>query len=282
MDEALGLLDDYGDAARLLGGGAMLAILLRERLIAPGWLISTLEIPGLGAIEEDDQGLSLGAAATLGAIEHSQLVRRHWPVLAQAAHLIGNVRVRNVGTIGGHLVQADPHLDLPPALVALGAQVQIQSRASSRTLPVADLLTGYYETCLAPNAMLVRVEIPSPPDGLQGSYLKFSSLSPSDWPTVGVAAFLRNGEGRARDVRIVAGAVAERPLRVPEAEALLEGDALRGSAISEVARRYAAAADPLDDARGSADYKREITAVFVRRAIRATAEKANLAIAEDL
>lgn len=279
--EAIGLLADYGEDCRLLGGGAMLAILLRERLIAPRCLISVLDIPGLGAIEADDHGLAVGAAATLRSVEHSQVVARSWPVLAEAAHLVGNVRVRNVGTVGGHLVQADPHLDLPPVLAALDARVVAQSRRGSREIRVVDLFTGYYETCLQADELVVRIEMPMPRPGLSGAYLKYCPLSASDWPLVGVAAFLEPSAGRAQNVRIVAGSVAERPLRVPEAESLLEGEALRASAVVEVGRRYAAAADPLDDVRGSADYKRDMTAVFVRRALQAAAARAGLIITED-
>lgn len=275
VDEAISLLDQREDS-RLLAGGAMLAILLRERLIAPRCLVSVTDIPGLAHIALEGDDLSIGAAATLRAIEHSPVVRQTWPVLAEAAHLIGNVRVRNVATIGGHLAQADPHLDLPPVLMALGASVEAQGPGGRRTIPVADLFVGYYETCLASSEMLVGIRVPAPPSGLAGVYLKYCALSPNDWPTVGVAAFLRAVDGRAADVRIVVGSVSDRPLRLPEAEALLEGERPSGAAVREVARRYAEGADPLPDARGSAEYKREVTAVHVRRAVAAAAARAGL------
>ncbi len=281
QQEALGLLAEWGDASRLLGGGAMLAILLRERLIAPRCLISTLKIPEIGGSPSGTSALRIGGATTLRQIEQSKVVTGSWPVLAEAAHVIGNVRVRTVGTIGGHLVQADPHLDLPPVLAALDAQVVVASERGVRTLPVNNLFVGYYETSIEADEMVVRVEIPAMPAGLHGSYLKFSSVSRSDWPTVGVAAFFAADGRGIRDVRIVAGSVAEQPLRVTQGEALLEGESLKASAIAETARLYAKAADPLSDARGSAEYKREITAVFVGRAVRATAARAGVSIKED-
>lgn len=276
IDEAVSLLEQHGEDARLLAGGAMLAILLRERLIAPRYLISVVGIAGLAGLSEDGNGLTIGAAATLRDIEHSPILLQTWPVLAEATHLIGNVRVRNMATIGGHLAHADVHLDLPPVLVALEATADIQGPAGRRAVALRDLFVGYYETCLAPDEILTGVQVPTPPPGLQGVYLKYCSLSPNDWPTVGVAAFMKAVDGRAADVRIVVGSVSERPLRLLEAEALLEGAPLRRSAIAEVGQRYAEAADPLPDARGSAEYKRGVTGVFARRAIAAAAARAGL------
>lgn len=280
VDEAVGLLSQHGDEARLLAGGAMLTILLRERLIAPRYLVSILEIPRLADLSCDGQRLTVGAAATLGTIEQSAVVRYHWPVLAEAAHLVGNVRVRNVATIGGHLAHADPHLDLPPVLIALGASIEIEGPRRTRNVPLEDLFVGYYETSLAPDEMVVRVLVPTPRPGVHGAYLKYCSLSPNDWPTVGVAAVLRAEAERVADLRLVVGSVSDRPLRLPEVEALLEGEPLQPSAVAEAGRRYAAAADPISDLRGSADYKREVTAVYVRRAVMTAAARAGLAPAD--
>lgn len=281
VDEAVGLLRAHGDDAQLIGGGAMLAILLRERLIAPPILVSVLSIPGLSDVLSSGDGTRVGATATLTATEKSPEVRSHYPVLAEALRVVGNVRVRNVATIGGHLAQADVHLDLPPVLLALGATVIARGPNGERRIPMDDLFVGYYETSLASDEMIVAVQLPAPAPGLQGAYLKYCSLSPNDWPTVGVAAFLRSADGRASDVRIVAGSVSERPLRLPEAEALLDGERLTRGALAEVARRYAAAADPLPDVRGSVEYKRKVTEVYVRRAVEAAATRVGLSIHES-
>jgi aerobic carbon-monoxide dehydrogenase medium subunit len=280
VDEAVDLLRHHGDDAQLIGGGAMVAILLRERLIAPGVLIGALSIPGLDGIAATAIGLRIGATATLSAIEKHPDVRSRHPVLAEAIRLVGNVRVRNVATIGGHLAQADVHLDLPPVLVGLGAAVVARGPSGERQIPIDELFVGYYETSLAADEMIVAVELPAVPNGLHGAYLKYCSLSPNDWPTVGVAAFLQTQDGRASGVRIVAGSVSERPLRVPEAEALLRDNRATRGALAEAARRYAAAADPLPDVRGSVDYKRKVTEVYVRRAFEAAADRAGLSIAD--
>lgn len=270
-DEAVGLLQRLNNSA-LIAGGAVLTFLLRERLAAPDHLVSLTGIPELAGIARSDGHVTIGATTTLREIERSTLL----PVLSEAAHLIGNIRVRNVATLGGHLAQADIHLDLPPVLVALGAEVDIQGPDGRRTVPVSEFFLGYYETCLEPAEMVTGVRVPDLSPDLKGVYLKYCALSQNDWPTLGVAAFMQAADGRASDVRVVAGAVSDRPLRVPEAEALLENKRPTASAIAEVGRRYAAAADPVGDATGSAQYKREVTAVYVRRAIEAVAQRAGL------
>ena len=280
--EAIGLLGSRENAL-VLGGGAVLTFLLRERLASADHLVSLTAIATLKEITERDGAVWIGATATLREIERSPVIRERLPVLAEAVRLVGNVRVRAVATIGGHLAQADVHLDLPPVLVGLGATVTTQRPSGSRTMAVADFITGYYETALQRAEIVTGVTVPLPPPGLAGAYLKFCALSQYDWPTVGVAAFMRASDGRASDVRIVAGAVADRPLRVPAAEALLEGATLPLAAgpgdpaptsLAQVARLYAGAADPPVDERGSAEYKRRVTEVFVRRAVIAAAERA--------
>jgi len=279
VDEAVALSAKHGEDARFVAGGAMLTILLRQRVIAPRYLISLSDIGELSGFRANGAALHVGAMTTLRDLERAPEIQQTWPVLAEAAHLVGNVRVRNVATLGGHLAQADAHMDLPPVLLALGATVQLRGAQGIRDLPLDDFLTGYYETALATNEMISAISVPAPPAGLHGVYLKYCSLSPNDWPTVGIATFLQAEQGRAMDVRIVAGSVADRPLRLPEAEALLVGERLSRAAVAEVGRRYAAAADPIPDVRGSVDYKRRVTDVFVQRAVAQAATSAGLDVA---
>ncbi|MEA2641474.1 MAG: aerobic carbon-monoxide dehydrogenase medium subunit [Chloroflexota bacterium] len=279
VDEAVALLGEQGDDARVIAGGAMLTILLRQRIIAPSVLVSIADIAGLDSIEANDGGLRIGANATLRSLERSSEVAECCPVLREALGLVANVRVRNVATIGGHLAHADPHLDLPPVLLALDASVRVRGSAREGSIPLGELITGYYETALGPDELVVGLDIPPLGAGWHGTYLKYCSLTPTDWPTVGVAAFLLPAGDRLADVRIVAGSVADRPLRVPEAEALLRGARPTASAVAEVARRYAQAADPLEDVRGSVEYKRTVTEVYVRRAFAEAARRAGMSIA---
>ena len=279
IDEVVGLLTQHGEDARVIAGGAMLSILLRQRLVGPRFLISISDVAGLNGLEVLREGLRFGAASTLRTIERSDAVKRDFPVLGEALGLVANVRVRNVATIGGHLAHADPHLDLPPVLMALGASVTAQGPAGTREIPLDHLFTGYYETALSPDEIIVSVHVPTPDPSWCGAYLKYCSLTHTDWPTVGVAAFLRLDGDRVAEARVVAGSVAERPLRVPEAEALLNGESLAESSVRELARRYAQAAEPLSDVRGSADYKRKVTEVYVRRAVLEAARRAGTELA---
>lgn len=278
LDEAVQLSAHHGDEARFVAGGAMLMILLRQRIVEPRYLIDLSGVPQLSGVALAADGLRLGAMTTIRAIERAPRFGEPFPVLAEAAHLVGNVRVRNVATIGGHLAQADVHLDLPPVLLALGASVEVRGHEGLRHLPLERFLVGYYETALGDGELLVSVNLPTAPPGLRGVYLKYCSLSPNDWPTVGVAAFLQADDGRATDVRIVVGSVSDRPLRINAAEALLERERLSSRSIAEVGRRYAAAADPLSDVRGSAEYKRRMTDVFVQRAIAQAGVRAGLSL----
>jgi carbon-monoxide dehydrogenase medium subunit len=278
VDEAIALLAEHGDAARLVGGGAMLTILLRQRLIAPAYLISTLDVAGLSELQANGQGMTIGGATTLRSIERSPEAQGSYPVLVDALHKVGNVRVRNVATLGGHLAQADIHMDLPPVLIAYGAIVVARGPNGDRRIPLQDFFLGYYETALAPDELIVAVEVAPPDPGLHGVYHKFCSLSPNDWPTVGVAAFLRTEGDRVAEARVIAGSISERPLRLPEAEAGLADGPLSAAAIAEVGRAYMEASDPYADVRGSVEYKRRVTRVVVERAIRAAAEQAGAAV----
>jgi carbon-monoxide dehydrogenase medium subunit len=275
-DEAIALLNQYGDDAQIVAGGAMLLILMQQGLMNPEVLISISDIDELGAVTESDDGLRIGATATLRQIEQSALVAEGYPVLREAMLQVANVRVRNVATLGGHLAHSDPHLDLPPVLVALGASVQLRGANGDRDMPVAELFTGHYENALEPGEMIVAIRLPKPDRAWYGTYLKYCSLTPTDWPTVGVAAIVRANGDRIGDARVVAGSVAERPLRLPEVEAMLAGESLSGEILDEVSTRYAAAAEPLADVRGSEEYKRKMTGVFVKRAIREAARRAGL------
>jgi len=273
-DEAIALLQEHGDDAQIVAGGAMLLILMQQGLLSPGVLVSLSSIDALAGCEDNAGGLRIGATATLRQIEQSSLVAERFPILREALLQVANVRVRNVATLGGHLAHSDPHLDLPPVLVALGASVQLRGPAGSRELPLEDLFTGHYENALESGEMIVSIVVPAPQSGWHGTYLKYCSLTPTDWPTVGVAAIVRANGDRIAEARVVAGSVAERPLRLAEAERLLTGQRPTPELLGEVGAAYAAAADPLADVRGSEEYKRKMTGVFVKRAISEAARRA--------
>jgi aerobic carbon-monoxide dehydrogenase medium subunit len=250
LDEALELRAEREDAT-VVAGGTFIAILMNQRLLQPSALLALARVPGLDGISANGE-LRLGALVTHRAVERSPLVRDGWPALADAFSLVASPRVRNQATVGGVLADADYASDPPAMLVALGAQVVARSRTGTREIPVEELITGYYETSLRPDELLVEVRVPG---GVERAvYRKFRSRSHEDRPCVAVAAAVRDGE-----LRVVVGAVAATPQWFPDLCAL--GDP------AEIGRRYAERIEPLSDARGSAAYRKRVIEVEVRRAL---------------
>jgi carbon-monoxide dehydrogenase medium subunit len=260
LDEALALRADHGDGATVLAGGTFLGILMNQGFLSPAVLLSLGRVAGLGGIEAAGGSLRLGAMATHAAVERSEAVRAGWPVLARAFGLVASPRVRNQATVGGVLADADYASDPPAMLAALGARVVLRSASGTRTVAVEELIRGYYETCIEPDELLVEVVVPPAPE--RAVYRKFRSRSTEDRPCVAVAA-TRDG-GR---VRVVVGAVAGVPQHFPDVCALADGRPLEPALREEIARRYGERVEPIADARGSAAYRRRVTAVEVRRAL---------------
>ncbi|HJT60923.1 MAG TPA: FAD binding domain-containing protein [Burkholderiales bacterium] len=236
LEEAFALLDAEG--ARPLSGGTALMLMMKAGVLRLERLVSLRNL-GLDRIEAHGT-LRIGAMTTLSTLERSPEVRKGWPVIARALRTLSNVRVRNVATVGGALAHADPHMDLPPLLSALGAKVVIQGRNGERTMAVEDLYAGYLENTLGKD-LITHVEIP--PLGKRGAaYLKCTTRSADDWPAVGVAVVL--GE----ETRIFVSAATDRPTRIADENALT-GLKIEG------------------DLHGSAAYKRQLLKVYLRRAI---------------
>ena len=270
--QASSLLRQHGDAAKLIAGGTAVTLLLKEGLLSPDYLISTARLPQMDHLRAGSNGLEVGAGITLRSLERSPLVREGFPALVQALAGIGNVRIRHAATLGGHLAHADPRLDLPPVLITLGARARCQRDGEAREVPVADLFLGPYETCLAPDEIITGVTVPSVPKRAASAFLRYAPSSPTDWPLVNVAVLLGlDAAGRCDRLEIGLGCVAGRPLRVPGPETGLLGERLTAGALRALAEGCAARADPVSDLRGSADYKREMVKVFVRRAVEAAA-----------
>jgi len=252
LEEALALKAERDDAT-VVAGGTFVGILVNQRLLAPAAFLSLGGIPGLAYVEEEDGELRLGAMTTHRAVELSPLVRERWPALAAMFGLVASARIRNRATVGGVLGDADYASDPPSMLVALKARAVARSIEGTREIPLEDLIVGHYETSLAPDELIVEVRVPGGPH--RAVYRKFRTRSHEDRPCVGVAACRREGE-----LRVVVGAVAERPQYFPE---LCERDSDPGA----VAHAYAEAIDPIADVSGSSAYRRRVIAVEVRRAL---------------
>jgi carbon-monoxide dehydrogenase medium subunit len=264
--DALVAADRDGLSARVIGGGTALMLLKRAGFFAPDLLVSLSALrPELGRIVAgQDGGHQIGALVTLSELAASQVAVEH-PAVAQALERLANPRVRNAATLGGHLAHADPHMDLPAVLVALGATVRIcGARSSERTIPVADLLIGYYETCLAPGEIITSVDVPGAVAGQRSVYLKFTFLAQDDWPAVGVAAV--HSPGQAEPI-VVVSAVGDRPLRLEGVAQHLAAAGSGTTSLDEAGELAAAAVQPTADLHGSSAYKKHIVGVYVRRAL---------------
>ena len=237
LAEAISLLDS--DDARPLSGGTALMLMMKAGVLRPKRLVSLRRL-GLDRIEANG-GLRIGAMATLRALEKSEHVRNHWPVIARTLRNLSNVRVRNVATVGGALAHADPHMDLPPLLAALAARVVVVGKNGERTMPVEELYAGYLENTLKRDELITRVEVP-PMQQRRAAYLKCTTRSADDWPAVGVAVVLGD------ENRIFVSAATDRPTRLAN-EAALDNLKIEG------------------DLHGSAEYKKQLLRVYVKRAI---------------
>ena len=255
------------DQTKLVSGGTALVILIKHGILLPKTLVNLKKVQGATEITYDRRsGLRIGGLASIYDIESAPAVREHYPLLAKACHVVANIRIRNMATIGGNLAHADSQSDPPAALVALDASVELTKRGGVRTVKVANFLLGSYETGLERDEILTAVRVPALPANAKVAYLKFTTRSSEDRPCAGVAAWVRRGNGRVEEARVVVGAVSPAPVVLAEKEFGSATD-LDLDAIAEIGRKAAAAVDPIDDLRGPADYKRRIVNVLVRRAL---------------
>ena len=268
VDEAIALLEPGVPGVRVVAGATALVPMMKARLFQPTRLISLRRIGGaLRGVRTDTNAVRIGALTTLSELERSAAVREKVPVMSRALRTLSNVRIRNVATLGGHLAHGDPHMDLPPILMTLGARVRLVGRSGERWIDVADLFLGYYQTAIAGDELIAEIEVPSTPRDARTWYEKFTALSADDWPTVGAAVWCRMDRDRIVEARVAVGAATDRPVRVRTAETALEGAPASADTFRRAANAAAEAIEPLADIRGTAAYKREMVRVHVRRAL---------------
>ena len=273
-DEACAVLARLGDDAVPYAGGTELLLLMKLGLLRPHHLVDVKRLAGFDAITDGGR-LTLGAAVTHRMVERSALVRERCALLAAVARHVANVRVRNVGTVGGNLAFADPHSDLATLFLTLDATVELVSPRGRREVALADFVRGAWETVRAADELVAAVHLTPWPHDTAAVYVKFGI---HERPTLGVALALVLDASRTHvaEARLAIGCVDPRAVRVPSVEGRLRGAAVAdledtAGAVGELA---AGAVDPDDDLHGSADYKREMVAVFVRRALRIAAARA--------
>ncbi len=268
LGEAIALLDTDDESVRAFSGGTALMLMLKSGLYKPTRFVH------LGAVEAaharieatPDGGLRIGAMATLSALEHNAEVAKTAPVISRAMKHLSNVRVRNVARVGGALAHGDPHMDLPPILAALGADVVVAGPRGERRIAVEALYTGYYETALTRGELIVAAVVPAQA-GWRSVYLKCTTRAAEDWPALGVAVSIRLDGGVIADARVMIGAATAMLTRATSAEAALRGAPANAATFERAAEAAAAATETIDDASGSAAYKTELLRVYLRRAL---------------
>lgn len=266
VGEAAEMLARFGEKGRLYAGGTELLLAMKHDLLRYEHLVDIKTVPGLDKIEAKNSSLSIGGTVTHREIEKSAVVRERLPVMAEMTRHIANVRVRATGTLGGNICFAEPHSDPATLLLALGAVAKVQGKSGEKALSMSEILMGAYETALAADEILTAIEIPLPAKSQRAAYLKFQT---HERPTLGLALVLSLDEsGRAITKAAAAvGSVAPKPCRSEQAEALLTGPREKVERqLSEASGALADAADPVDDLEGSAEYKRHLIGVYLRRA----------------
>ncbi len=271
LDEALDLLSQHRESARVLAGGTDLVLMMTDRVVAPDHVIDVKNISELTRLEwSDDGALAMGAATSFRRLETSPEVRDHHPGLAEAAGEVGSWQIRNLGTVGGNLCTASPSAEIAPILLALDAEVEIAGKRGRRSVPIGQFHTGVRRTVLEPDELLLEIRIPGGRGRAGSHYLKLKERQKMDIAFVGVATVLEleAGDGVVKSARIALGAVAPTPIRAEEAESSLRGKQLSDDVLAEAGRLAAQAAKPISDVRASADYRREMVNVLTQRTLR--------------
>jgi carbon-monoxide dehydrogenase medium subunit len=272
LQEASAMLSEFGDEAKLLAGGQSLIPLMKLRYANPNHLVDLNFISGIFYIKEENGTLRFGALTRHAEIEHSTVAAKI-PIIHDCAAGIADVQVRNRGTIGGSLAEADPSGDWATALMTLETEVRCQKSKGDRWVRLADFIKDAYTTALAHDELVSEVVVKIPPTGSGGAYLAFKRSAPV-YPTASAAVQLTMDGEICKDAAIALGCVGLTAIKAKEAEAALRGQRLTGKAIAAAAEAARTAADPQSDMRGSADYKRALAGSLVTRAIDIAARRA--------
>ena len=269
LEEATALAERYGEDAAFYCGGTELLLLLKLGFASFGQLIDLKGVEELVGVRAEDGCLVVGAAVTHRELERSELVRERLPALAAMERHVANLRVREVGTLGGNLCFSDPHSDPATFLLALDAEVEYRRGGdAARRAPISDFVVGPYQTILHEGEVLTSVPIPELPPGSAVAHSKFAF---HERPTATVACLVRVVEGEVAEARVAVGSVGARPARAPAAEQMLTGAPAKeigNGQLAEAGERAAEAAAPVDDATGSAEYKAQLVRVLVERTFR--------------
>jgi aerobic carbon-monoxide dehydrogenase medium subunit len=273
LPEAVALLGQFGDEAKILSGGQSLLPMMKLRFAQPAHLVDIGRIPGLDYIKEEGGVLKIGALAREASLEASEIVRSKYPILADTAAVIADPLVRNLATVAGNLAHGDPANDHPATMLALGAEVVATGPKGERVIPIGQFFTGLFTTALQASEVLTEIRIPAPPPGGGGAYVKLERKV-GDFATAGAAAFLVVKGGVIDRAGIGLTNVGPTPIKAREAETFLAGKKAEESVFAEAGRIASSAAKPGADRRGSVEYKKEMARVLTVRALRKAAQRA--------
>jgi aerobic carbon-monoxide dehydrogenase medium subunit len=266
VEEAVALLGRFGESAKLIAGGHSLLPLMKLRLAEPRHLVDIRRIPALSGVREEDGALIIGAATPHQVLERSPIVQKRLPIVSEAAAQIGDVQVRNMGTIGGSLAHSDPAADLPAVMLALGAELTAVGPKGKRTIPVDGFFVKLFTTTLDPGEVLTEVRIPLPEAGSGGAYAKFPHPA-SRYAVVGVAAVVTVSGGKISAARVAITGVGAKPVRATGAEGALVGQGIDAKVVGAAADRAVDGLTVRSDPRMDADYWKALAGTYTRRAV---------------
>jgi carbon-monoxide dehydrogenase medium subunit len=273
VPDALGLLQQFGDEAKLLAGGHSLLPMMKMRFAQPGHLIDLGRIPELKGIRESDGAIVIGAMTTENELIWSKLLQQKCPLLVEGARLISDPQVRYKGTIGGDIAHGDPANDQPALMLALGASFVLRSASGERVVAADGFFVGTYDTLMKPDEIMTSIRIPVPPPGTGYCYAKLKRKI-GDFATAAAAVTLRLKGDTVQDVAIALTNVGATPLKARAAEDSLRGKAMNDASIAQAAELAMSICDPAADQRGDAEYKRAMAGEMTQRALRAARSRA--------
>lgn len=276
VKEALTLLTDHVDECKIVCGGQSLLIPMRQGLLVTEYLIDIKGLDELSYIKYDaKEGLKLGATTTHRAIEKSDVIKKHYPVLSIMEERLASIQTRNWGTIGGNLAHADAAGDPAPVLITLGAKVKVASAKGERIIPLDEFYTDLFESAMEHNEMIIEIQVPPPAAKMGAAYQKFNLLQ-NDMGVVGVAAtMVADANGTCKDARIVLGNAGVTPIRAKSAEAVLIGKKITDKLFAEAGEAAAGDADPVGDIHASEDFRRHLIKVLTKRMAKQAWEQAS-------
>ena len=275
LKKVFALMEKHGEDGRVMAGGTSMIIMMRQRLLTPKVVISLARLPKFDRVTySPTDGLCIGAGARHRDIELSKAVQQHYPLLYETFRKVAQPRIRNTGTVGGNLAAGDPLTDPGASLIALDAEVTLGSSKGNRTLPLDEFFIDYYQTAIEPDEILTEIHVP-PPSRSGWAHIKFTPRSVEDFATVGVAITLDVKNGLCQDVRLGLNSVSSIIVHAKNAEAVIRGEAITDELLRKMGEVAASECDPTDDNRGSAEYKRDLIKVLVRRAAEESLQRAH-------